>query len=123
MKRPPIAALKAVRVAIREHVATYPNPIRVAHGDEIHLDGREEEWDGWRWLWAAANGREGWVPDDLPVRDGRRLRAARSYSAAELSVRPGQRLAVTEFTHDWLWCIGDDGEEGWAPERCFGDDV
>ena len=121
MKCPPIAALTAIRVATEPHEATYPNPVRVRNGDEMFLDGREEEWDGWRWLWASANGREGWVPDDLPVSVGRRCRAARDYSAMELSVKPGQRLAVTGSTHGWAWCIDDDGDEGWVPERCLSD--
>ena len=122
MRRPPILAMNAIRTAAEAHDATYPNPIRVQRGDEMFLDGREEEWDGWRWLWAAANGREGWVPDDLPKHDGRRVRAARDYNAMELSVKPGQRLAVTQSTHGWAWCIDDAGDEGWVPDRRLADD-
>ncbi len=34
----------------------------MAKGEFLSLTGREDVWDGHRWLWAVADdGREGWV--------------------------------------------------------------
>lgn len=120
MKRPPPNAVRAViRTVIATHERTYPNPVRVTRGGPLFLSGETDEWDGWRWVWIAAGDCEGWAPDDLPVRQGDGWVAARDYSAMELTVRPGQRVVALASTHGWVWCLNDDGEEGWAPERCL----
>ncbi|MEL7465490.1 MAG: SH3 domain-containing protein [Pseudomonadota bacterium] len=123
MKRPPIsAALNAVRTVTEAHEASYANPIRVRRGDALFLQGREDDWDGHRWLWAEAHGREGWIPDDLPSTEGSGAVARWDYSALEMTVAKGQRVAVARETHGWAWCIDDDGDEGWVPERCLGEE-
>jgi len=51
------------RTVLYSHNATYSDPIRVAKGEIVRLTGREDLWDGHRWLWAVAeDGKEGWVP-------------------------------------------------------------
>ena len=116
MKPPPPNYLFTV---VSAHERSYDNPIRVRRGDLIVLTGKREEWDGWTWLWAEAGGRMGWVPDDLPERAGALWRAAYDYSALELTLRPGDRLVGLRSSHGWVWCLDDDGEEGWAPQRCL----
>ena len=117
MRPPPTQS----RIVAEAHEATYADPIRVRRGEILTLTGREEEWDGHRWVWAIAGGREGWVPDDLPD-EASPPRAARDYSAVELTVRPGERLIAIRATHGWAWCLNDDGDEGWVPERCLSED-
>lgn len=106
---------------ISDHKAIYPDPISVKLGDRITLSGREDDWDGHRWLWAIAdNRREGWVPDDLPIEvSGKNAQCAYDYSAAEISVGPGQTLTGSLERHGWLWCQNDKGIAGWVPLKCL----
>lgn len=104
-----------VRV-IADWSATYPDPITLSKDDPVTLTGREDIWDGYRWLWAAApDGREGWVPDAL-IRNGISLG---DYSAVELSCRSGEAVTLHRKTHGWGWCSAADGREGWVPLRCL----
>lgn len=104
------------RTVMKGHQASYQDPIRVKQGDAVSLTGREDVWDGHRWLWAvAADGREGWIPDDLIVEDGEPPRAARDYSAVELTCRAGESVEVRYETHGWGWCRNSAGREGWVP--------
>jgi len=92
---------------------TYADPIRVRAGEALVPDGREDLWDGHRWLWARApDGREGWVPDTLVALDGT---AGWDYSAAELGCTTGEVLEVVARTHGWALCRNDAGAEGWVP--------
>lgn len=106
------------RLVIERHQRSYPDPITLREGAAFSLSGREEIWDGHKWLWArSADGREGWVPDDLVVRSKNRLVAAYDYSAVELSAAPGEYVDAGRETHGWVWCCNDDGELGWLPAR------
>lgn len=101
---------------LADWTASYDDPLRVAAGEAVALSGREELWDGHRWLWAEAGGREGWVPDDLVVEG----RALRDFDARELTVRAGEAVTVLTRTHGWVLCRAGDGRVGWVPERCLG---
>ena len=109
------------RTVVRAHAATYPDPIAVRCGDTLRLTGREEIWDGHRWLWAIAHNREGWVPSDLPRRERGQTKAAYDYSARELDLEPGASVTVIEVSHGWAWCRDNRGLEGWVPLRVLGD--
>ena len=46
--------------ATESWTATYSDPIQVSAGDPIKLNGREDIWDGYTWLWAEnQDGKEG----------------------------------------------------------------
>ena len=108
----------ALRRVPRDHAASYADPIEVRAGDPLALSGREEVWDGGRWLWAAGpDGREGWVPDDLP-RGGV---AARDYSARELTCRAGDLVTPLEASRGWVRVRAADRAEGWVPAACLSD--
>lgn len=106
---------------ISDHKAIYPDPIAVKRGDGITLNGREDDWDGHRWLWAIADdGREGWVPDDLPITvSGKNARCAYDYSAAEISANSDEILNGTIQRHGWVWCHSKNGATGWVPVKCL----
>ncbi len=96
--------------------ASYDDPVRLRAGEAVVLSGREDLWDGHRWLWGRdPAGREGWLPDSL-IEAGRALR---DYSAMELSCRPGEVLDALEETHGWVLCRNASGAEGWVPRRCL----
>jgi len=48
---------------IKAWAAVYADPIVVGAGERLTLTGKEDLWEGHRWLWArSAAGKEGWVP-------------------------------------------------------------
>jgi Bacterial dipeptidyl-peptidase Sh3 domain/Variant SH3 domain len=104
------------RIVSVDHNASYLNPINVAKAEHIVLTGREDIWDGHRWLWAVANdGREGWVPDSLISEVDGQHAVKRDFSAIELSCVVGETVEVIWQTHGWAWCQMRDGGEGWLP--------
>ncbi len=108
--------MSARRTVKEAHAASYADPIRVAAGAALTLTGREDIWDGHRWLWAVADdGREGWIPDDLVTDDDGRSVAARDYSAVELTCAVGDIVELQHQTHGWAWCQTAAGDEGWLP--------
>ncbi|QDL92728.1 hypothetical protein FDP22_13610 [Paroceanicella profunda] len=109
------------RIVIADHAAIYPDPVRVERGAVLVLDGREDIWDGHRWLWATdPEGRAGWVPDTLISPEDTPPRALRRYSALELTCRAGELLELVDATHGWGWCRSATGAEGWLPLRNLG---
>ena len=105
-----------MHMATDNHKAIYSDPIQVGKDELLVLSGRSDNWDGHQWLWAKAkDGREGWIPNDLPIGDARQTCAAYSYSAIELDVKKGDQLDVLEKSHGWAWCANIDDNKGWVP--------
>ena len=104
------------RILVGAHDATYADPIEVAKGARLMLTGREDVWEGHRWLWAVAeDGREGWIPDDLATESDAGSVASRDFSAIELTCSAGETVGFISETHGWAWCRKGDGSEGWLP--------
>ncbi len=106
--------------ATGSHAKSYPDPIAVRAGEALHLSGRTDVWEGHTWLWAiAADGREGWVPDNILTSEPSGARARTDYAAVELSCEPGDVFDVIERNHGWVRCRAADGGEGWLPASVF----
>ena len=98
--------------------ASYQDPIQFRQGDRIELTGEFDIWEGHRWVWAiAADGREGWIPDNLFTTTDGKTMAAADYSAQELSCEPGEALFGDRETHGWIWCTNERADSGWVPSR------
>jgi hypothetical protein len=105
-----------IRVVRNTHTASYANPIEVMKGQTVALTGREDIWDGHRWLWAVSvDGREGWIPDSLITVASMKPVACYDYSAIELTCPAGETVEFLCQTHGWAWCRKSDGSEGWLP--------
>jgi hypothetical protein len=105
-----------IRVVQNAHTASYADPIEVTTEQPVTLTGREEIWDGHRWLWAVAeDGRAGWVPDSYVTGAAEKPVACCDYSAIELTCSAGETVAFLGQTHGWAWCRKSDGSEGWVP--------
>ncbi len=97
--------------------ATYPDPIEVAKGEPIELDGRTDVWDGHTWLWAKnRKGKEGWIPDSFVSNTVPKV-ATEDYSAMELTCQTGEALRGEKVQHGWVLCSNGIGQRGWVPER------
>ncbi|MBV7410575.1 SH3 domain-containing protein [Maritimibacter sp. DP1N21-5] len=103
-------------IVTSDWVGSYTDPIRFTSGTPIDLTGREDIWHGHRWLWAIAEGREGWVPDGVVAFVDRTPYALHDYSAAELTCSVGDMLTAIERTHGWTLCRSSEGETGWVPD-------
>ncbi|QHQ34648.1 SH3 domain-containing protein [Algicella marina] len=104
----------------RGWTATYSAPIEVRVGEKLVLSGKEDEWDGHRWLWARSEaGGEGWVPDSLPVSSEGTTVARETYSAMELTCIPGELVTGLRQTHGWILCRRETGQVGWVPRSCL----
>ena len=104
-------------VAQTPHDASYPDPIRLSAGEALTLDGRDDLWDGHRWVWAVAQGRGGWIPDDLVAQGPDGPVAAEAFDAMELTVAEGETVLALPPRHGWRWSRREDGREGWVPAR------
>ena len=98
--------------------ASYPDPIVLVRGEQVKLSGREDIWEGHRWLWAESpTGKQGWVPDSLIDTTSTPAIARRDYTAMELTCRAGDILVAIEETHGWIYCRAGSGDCGWVPAR------
>jgi len=104
-------------MVIESWTAANSDPIRASAGDPVELNGRQDIWDGYIWLWAKnQDGKEGWIPDCI-VSKGAQKTATETYSAMELTCQKGQYLTVEKRLHGWIWCSEQSGQKGWVPER------
>ncbi len=107
-----------MHLVIDTHTGIFPDPIVVGKGEVLQLSGKTDNWDGHQWLWAkASDGREGWIPDDLPNQRKNVTTAAFDYSASELDVEPDDQVVVHSKSHGWAWCTDNAGRQGWLPRK------
>ncbi|AKT38824.1 SH3 domain-containing protein [Chondromyces crocatus] len=106
---------------LARYTPSRPDPISFRLGDPVQLDGRDDLWEGNRWVWATnAGGHGGWIPPQavVPAEEGAgHWIARRDYSARELDVHPGDRLDILRRELGWCWCRTAQGDCGWIPER------
>ncbi|WP_327051149.1 SH3 domain-containing protein [Halomicrococcus gelatinilyticus] len=76
------------------YTSAYPDPIRLVEGDELVVEERPTEWDGWLWCVDTA-GREGWIPEAYVERTGERWVALKGYVARELTASAVRRSYPT----------------------------
>ncbi len=96
----------------------FPTPIRVVAGEVVVLSGREELWDGHRWVWGCGpDGREGWVPDCFVDVTESKAVARVDYDASELSCAVGEILEPIRAVYGWVECRAAGGAVGWVPLR------
>jgi len=101
---------------IKNWTTVYSDPIAVGAGECIVLSGKEDIWEGHRWLWArSAAGKEGWVPDSLIAAGPEGSIAGSDYTAVELDCAAGDVLEALNETHGWVMCRAPSGRAGWVP--------
>jgi SH3-like domain-containing protein len=108
-----LEAIRKVRIR-SEYRVQYPDPITLVAGAKVRVEGEDDEFPGWKWC-RATDDREGWVPAELLSAQGTESIILRDYSARELSVLPGEEVAVEEERRGWLLVRKAHGERGWIP--------
>ena len=107
------------RTVLKEHRASYADPIAMRAGDPVRVGRRDTTWPDYVWC-TGPDGHEGWVPEEfLEPSDGGDFRARRDYDARELDVAPGDVVRAGEEVGGWSWCEAADGRLGWVPAECL----
>jgi SH3-like domain-containing protein len=107
-----------LRRVFRQHRSEYPDPVSFASGEALRIGDRDTEYPGWIWV-AAADGREGWAPEQYLDLEAGVARV--DYTARELDVDPGEQLVVLKRLNDWAWVRNAGGECGWVPLKVLAD--
>ncbi len=105
---------------LKAHKAAYPDPIVLCKGEKFTPTERTDNWENNVWIWSIAqNGKEGWVPGNLPIIANAQTVAAYDYNAKELDAKAGEFLTILSSNHGWAWCRNEQNDEGWVPQNCF----
>lgn len=99
---------------IKDHQATYPDPLAVQAGDELVVGQQDTDWPAFVWCTNQA-GKSGWIPEKHLDRQGQRAIARRDYSTAELTVKTGEQVNITSEDSGWYWVTNQAGHSGWVP--------
>lgn len=100
---------------LQEYRSAYPNPITFEKGDRVHLGAVDNDYPGWVRVTTEC-GNEGWAPLRYLERfDTTVAVATTTYSAQELTAKPGELVEVLKQVDGWVWCINIRGQCGWLP--------
>lgn len=105
-------------LVVDEYAAPYPDPISVREGDVVLPDAertQETDFIGWTWC-RGPDGREGWVPNSWIRYGPDGWTMTRDFSAAELSVRKGERVGIEFSESGFVFARTSDGRVGWLPD-------
>ena len=96
------------------HGAASSDALEVVEGQSVIVGDESNEWPGFLWC-TNPEGIGGWVPEAyLDQTTGVGVMRC-DYSAAELSVAPGDELVLNRLESGWYWASNSDGEVGWVP--------
>ena len=71
--------------------------MQVIAGEKVRVGRNDDEYPG-RWC-RASNGREGWIPVELPSEEGREATVLDEYSAQELAADEGEDVEIEDERH------------------------
>lgn len=106
-------------LVLKQHLSEYPEPITFLKGAPLVVGEKYEGAEGWNdWFFCETPGQKGgWVPAQvIERRDDGSACAGEDYTARELNVDAGCRVAGSRVLNGWVWCevIGA-SETGWVP--------
>ncbi len=105
----------------KQHRSNYPNPIALEKGQTVNVGEAytgEEGWDNWRYCYTLDKRLEGWVPEQIIIRQGNQGIISENYIAKELNVNIGDRVIKRKDLNGWFWVEHiDTTEEGWVPKN------
>ena len=102
--------------ATTSYQAAYADPIKMLSGERLLFEGKEDNWQGWTWLWCTNQvGKSGWEPQSYVLETESGYVARCDYDASELTVQTGEILQIAQAESGWLWCTNQSGKSGWVP--------
>jgi hypothetical protein len=104
----------SIALIIKEHQASYPDPLIVKTGDELTVGKGDSQWSAFVWC-TNQNGKSGWVPERHLDRQGDRGVALQDYSTAELTITVGEKVTLEKEDSGWYWVTNQTGKSGWVP--------
>ena len=104
----------SIALIIKEHLASYPDPLIVKIGEELNVGKRDSQWPAFIWC-TNRDGMSGWVPEKYLDRNDQRAIARSDYSTAELTVAVGEKVTVEREDSGWYWVKNRSGQVGWIP--------
>lgn len=104
---------KSARV-VEDHAPVHEQVLLVREGERVRMVREDDQWPGWVWC-VADSGTAGWTPEPYLARDGEWARLTMDYDATELTVCPGDHLALHHEVNGWWWVTDGDGNQGWVP--------
>jgi len=104
----------SIALIIKEHQASYPDPLLVKTGDELIVGKQDSQWSEFVWC-TNKNGKSGWVPEKHLDRQGERGVAQQKYSTAELTIKVGEMVTLENEDSGWYWVTNKTGQSGWVP--------
>lgn len=110
-------------IVIQKHRSNYPNPLTLVKGQSVIVGEVYKGVENWEnWIFCTTNKEEtqkisGWVPMQFLDSKGTEGIALVDYTARELNVDEGDRLAGHKELNGWIWCTHRmNSEEGWVPK-------
>jgi len=100
------------------YTSAYPDPLNLVKGQRLSVGKKDSEWPGWVWC-TDHNNIGGWVPENYVRIENDEAIMLRDYDAAELTVRPGDRMKIKMEESGWYLCIDQEGNRGWVPKDNF----
>ena len=104
----------SIALIIKEHQASYPDPLLVKTGDELIVGKQDSQWSEFVWC-TNKNAKSGWVPEKHLDRQGERGVALQNYSTAELTIKVGEMVTLENEDSGWYWVTNKTGQSGWVP--------
>lgn len=99
---------------IKDHQASYPDPLVVKAGDELTIGKKDTKWSAFVWC-TNQDGISGWVPEKHLDRQGDRGIARQDYSTAELTITEEEKVVLESEDSGWYWVTNQSGKSGWIP--------
>ncbi|MGC9385101.1 MAG: SH3 domain-containing protein, partial [Kosmotogaceae bacterium] len=76
-----------------------------------------KNWINWIFCKKVDSEGAGWVPLQLIDTKGETATAKEHYSAREMNVYKGENVNGIKRLNGWIWCMKENGNEGWIPEE------
>ncbi|MCZ8131663.1 MAG: hypothetical protein O9284_10255 [Steroidobacteraceae bacterium] len=104
-------------MATLDYERPYEDPIAASAGELLRPDfSQTTDYLGWTWC-ADPRGRSGWTPTAWCEPVGEAIwRLQRDFSALELTVRKGDRVALLYGESGFVYCEATDARRGWLPD-------
>ena len=105
---------KQICKVIKNYQSPYPDDVFFNKDEIVRITEKESEWSGWIWC-IKKDGKARWVPKDYIEIQDDDAKFIQDYNSKELNVFKGQFLTIAKGSHEWIWVIDENKNDGWIP--------